>query len=164
MLQKLCIEREDMLCELKKQANALLKTADEAVNDAKTLHDRLARSRRILEHNFNSSEKFKNNFCHRLDMMKTRTKEFASKGISEVETQVEEDKKLVSCLEENQIEVKEFTDKVLKETNEQIKSTIERIADQVSISISLIKLRHFPQKSSKVFFEIFRYMIISNKL
>lgn len=120
-----------MLLKLGKQSNALLKTADEAVNDAKTLHDRLAKSRRILEHNASSSEKFKSNFCWHLNCMKNQTKEFLSKGLSEVDSQMEADKKFVCAIVQSQLLLKELTNKVVRETNEQINSIVETVTDQV---------------------------------
>ncbi|KAK6641184.1 hypothetical protein RUM44_012893 [Polyplax serrata] len=127
---KLCDEKEDMLHELGLQTNALLKTADEAVNDAKTLHDRLAVSRKILDHNFTSAQKFKNNLCRNLGNMKTRTKEFLATGINEIDSQKESDEKFISSLISNQMLVQDMTNKMIKSITDQIQSTFEIIVDQ----------------------------------
>ncbi|KAK6641195.1 hypothetical protein RUM44_012904 [Polyplax serrata] len=127
---KLCTEKDDMLNELGTQTTIILKTTDEAVHDAKHLHARLAESRRILEHNFNSAQKFKSNICYNLANMKIRTKEFLANGISEVNNQMEADKQLITSLISNQREAKEFTKQIMNGTTNQIKSCFEIFTDQ----------------------------------
>lgn len=128
-----------MLNELGTQTTIILKTTDEAVHDAKHLHARLAESRRILEHNFNSAQKFKSNICYNLANMKIRTKEFLANGISEVNNQMEADKQLITSLISNQREAKEFTKQIMNGTTNQIKSCFEIFTDQVNFHGLLVK-------------------------
>lgn len=49
--QEALVERERALQELNNQAQVLLRTADEAIEDSKRLHDRLDRARMIHSQN-----------------------------------------------------------------------------------------------------------------
>lgn len=120
-----------MLHELGKQTNALLKTADEAVNDAKTLHDRLDKSRRILEHNYNTSEMFKNKYYWNLNDMKGRTEDFFEKQINNIEGQMEEDRKNFSDILSHQNTLQENIGRMVKESNSKIQSSLNILKEQV---------------------------------
>lgn len=120
-----------MLHELSKQTDVLLKTADEAVNDACSLHDRLDRSRRIQEHNIDSTEKFRNNFCSNLSDMKTRTKEFLTNGVNDVHSHIEADKELLNLCVSNQGALRDMTHDFTKKTNELFQTTLDVFMNQV---------------------------------
>lgn len=130
-LQKMCLEREDILNQLTKQTGELIKAADAAAADARGLHDRLDRSRRIQERNLSSTEKFKNMYCTNLTDMKNRTKEFLTNGVNEVESQIEMSKKFLDAYMDNHNSLKEKTNALNSETDKFLQSTIDLFLEQV---------------------------------
>lgn len=123
-----------MLHELEKQTNEILKTADEAIADAKKLHDRLDKSRRIMERNLNKAESFKRKFCLTLSNIKNGTKDFLSEGVNEVENQIETDKIIFNSFFKNQASLKEMISMSLNETVDQFQAVIDIVTNKVNIT------------------------------
>ncbi|KAL0275976.1 UNVERIFIED_CONTAM: hypothetical protein PYX00_003666 [Menopon gallinae] len=146
--KKMCMEREDILNQLTKQTGELLKAADAAVADARGLHDRLDRSRKIQERNISTTEKFKNKYCTNLTDMKNKTREFLTNGVNEVESQIEMSKKFFDVYMDNHNSLKEKTNALNSETDKFLQTTIDLFLEQASASQRFLNSQLESLKSS----------------